>query len=273
MDLQQVADIFNGRAANYVTDEWHRRYAEQLVEVTPLREGDRVLDAGTGTGFAARAIARRVGPAGHVLGVDISPRMLEQARIVIDGAHLTNVDFLEADVSDLRDLATASFDAVVCSAGLLYMPVVKALREWHRLLDTDGVIAFSTMRAGSPLAGRVFRDCAKQFGLDMKDRSEPLGTEERCRQVLEETGFDRVQLISGRVDFEHVDYALAWDANFRAAGSEAARALSTEQQNMLRLQFLEAIQHAAQVNPDGVARADAIFAIARRPKERRPKEH
>jgi ubiquinone/menaquinone biosynthesis C-methylase UbiE len=56
----------------------HKRYAEQLV--APRRCGhDRV--AGTGTGFAAVAIAQRVGPDGHVLGVDISPRMLDQAQL------------------------------------------------------------------------------------------------------------------------------------------------------------------------------------------------
>jgi ubiquinone/menaquinone biosynthesis C-methylase UbiE len=54
--------------------------------------------------------------------------MLEQARIVIDGAGLGNIDCLEADVSDLRDLKTATFDAVVCSAGMLYMPVAKVAR-------------------------------------------------------------------------------------------------------------------------------------------------
>jgi ubiquinone/menaquinone biosynthesis C-methylase UbiE len=74
MDPHQIADIFNARAARYANDEWHRRYAEQLVDVTPLRTGDRVLDAGTGTGFAACAIARRVGPTGHVLGVATSQR-------------------------------------------------------------------------------------------------------------------------------------------------------------------------------------------------------
>jgi ubiquinone/menaquinone biosynthesis C-methylase UbiE len=263
MDPRDIANIFDGRAARYVHDEWHQRYAEQLVDVTPLRAGDRVLDAGTGTGFAARAIASRVGPTGRVLGVDISPRMLEQARLVIDSAGLTNVDFLEADVSHLPDLATESFDAVVCSAGLLYMPVAKVLPEWCRLLKPDGVIAFSTMRAGFPMPGRIFRECAKRFGLDVKDRSAPLGTEERCRQALEEAGFDRLQFISGRVDFDGVDLTLAWEANFRAAGPEAARALSADQQNALRQQYLEALQQAEQTDA-AASRVDAIFAIGRK---------
>lgn len=264
IDPHQVADIFNARAERYVNDDWHQRYAEQLVAVSPLRDGDRVLDAGTGTGFAACAIARRVGPKGHVLAVDISPRMLEQARIVIRAAQLGNVDCLEGDVSDLRDLADSTLDAVVCSAGLLYMPVAKALRQWRRLLKTDGVVAFSTMREGSPSAGRIFRDCAARFGLDVTDPSAALGTEDRCRNVLEEAGFDRLRVIPGRVDFESLDPTLAWEANFRAAGPAAARALSAERQNLLRREFIDALSQAMQVDFAASARADVIFAIGQR---------
>ena len=263
-DPQEVADIFNARAARYVNDDWHRRYAEQLVAVTPLRHGDRVLDAGTGPGFAACEIARRVGPTGHVLAVDISARMLEQARMVIGAAQLRNVDCLEADVSDLRSVADSSLDVVVCSAGLLYMPVAKSLREWHRLLKPEGVVAFSTMRAGSPSAGRLFRECAAKFGLDVKDRSEALGTEDRCRRVLEDAGFDRLRIVPGRVDFERLDPTLAWEANFRAAGHEAARALSAEHQDLLRQQFTEALTQAMHEDLAASARADVIFAIGQR---------
>lgn len=63
---------------------------------------------------------------------------------------MKNADWLEADVTDLRDLQGSTFDAVVCSAGLLSIPAAKCLDAWHRLLKTDGVMAFSTMRAGMP---------------------------------------------------------------------------------------------------------------------------
>jgi ubiquinone/menaquinone biosynthesis C-methylase UbiE len=264
-DPRQVAEIFDARAARYAHDDWHRRYAEQLVAATPLHEGDRVLDAGTGTGFAACAIARRVGPKGAVLGVDVSRNMLEQARIYAGAAQLQNIDWLEADVTDLRGCADETFDAVVCSAGLPYMPVARALAEWRRLLKKHGVVAFSAMRAGSPASGRIFRDCAARFGLDLADRMEQLGAEADCRDVLEQAGFDELRTIPGRVDFEHLDPILAWESNFRAAGHAAVRALSPELQEALRREFLDALNEAIQDDSAAATRADVIFAIGRRP--------
>jgi len=263
LDLDEVARIFDARADRYVHDDWHRRYAEELVAVTPLREGDCVLDAGTGTGFAAAAIARRVGPAGHVLAVDISPRMLDHARTVCARAQLHHVEYLQADATALPQLEPSTLDAVVCAAGLLYMPVARALREWHRLLKTDGVVAFSTMRAGSPSAGRIFRECAARFGLDLKDPSDALGTEDRGHHVLHEAGFDRVRVLPGRVDFASLDPTLAWEANWRGFGP-AVRTLSAEDQQLLRDQYMGALTQAMQADPAAAARAAVLFAIGHR---------
>jgi hypothetical protein len=127
-----------------------------------------------------------------------------------------------------------------------------------------GVVAFSTMRAGLPSAGRVFRECAARFRSDLKDPSEALGTEGRCRDVLEEAGFDRLRVIPGRVDFETLDPTLAWEANFRAAGHAAARRLSAEEQNALRQQFIDALRQAMHVDLAASSRADVIFPIGHR---------
>ena len=264
MNPHDVAEIFDARAERYSSDDWHRRYAEALVTAAPLRSGDRVLDAATGTGFAACAIARRVGPAGHVLGVDVSRGMLRQARRAIETEQLTNVELLEADVTDLCDLAASTFDAVVCAAGLLYMPVANALSAWHRLLKPDGVVAFSTMKAGSPSAGRIFRECAAKVGWQLRDPSEALGTREQCRAVLEETGFDRVHVSAGRVDFGAFEPTLAWEANFRAAERAAAHALSSQAQDALRHEYFRALEEAQRVDASEARRADVLFAVARR---------
>src|SRR5687768_3081899 len=112
MNPLEVAILFDARADRYAHDACHRQYAERLVSATPLRPGAIVLDAGTGTGFAARAVSRRVGASGRVLGVDVSAGMLARARTMIRDAALENVEVLEGDVTELSDVESGTFDAI-----------------------------------------------------------------------------------------------------------------------------------------------------------------
>jgi SAM-dependent methyltransferase len=113
-DRRGIAADFDIRSADYSKNQWHRAYAEGLIANSSLGLGDRVLDAGVGTGFAALAAAVRVGPRGRVVGVDVSSGMLQQARIAIEASGLGNIELLQADACDLRGLEDKSFDAVVC---------------------------------------------------------------------------------------------------------------------------------------------------------------
>lgn len=81
---------FDKRAATYNNNSWHIPYAERLVELAAPAPGMRILDAATETGFAAVAAARAAGPAGRVVGADISAGMLARARESIAAAGLTS---------------------------------------------------------------------------------------------------------------------------------------------------------------------------------------
>jgi hypothetical protein len=120
------------------------------------------------------------------------------------------------------------------------------------------------MRADSPSHGSIFRACAAKFGLVVKDRSEPLGSEDRCRAALETAGFDRIDVIAGHVPFGTLDTTLAWESNFRAAGRDAAQALSPHQREELRQQYVRALEQAIRDDPAGCSQADVLFAIGRR---------
>ena len=150
-----IAASFDARALQYNGNDWHRVSAERLVEFCSIRPGSTVLDAGTGTGFAAVAAARVVGPRGRVVAVDLSDGMLQVARRHVPAASEAPIEWVQGDATGLSSYQAASFNVVLCSAALLYMPVAQALAEWHRLLAAEGIVAFSSMRAGFPMAGRV----------------------------------------------------------------------------------------------------------------------
>jgi ubiquinone/menaquinone biosynthesis C-methylase UbiE len=110
VQLGDVVDRFDRRAPTYNRNDWHRRSAERLVELLQLERGDRLLDAGTGTGFAAIAAAST---GARVVGVDVSSGMLEQARRSMDGLGLGNVKLVQGDATTLPQYESGSFDVVI----------------------------------------------------------------------------------------------------------------------------------------------------------------
>ncbi|MFI9574985.1 class I SAM-dependent methyltransferase [Microbispora rosea] len=189
MDHTRMESYFDGRAAGYGQLSWHAGYAERLVELAGMTPGMRVLDAATGTGLAALAAARAVGPSGQVVGVDISARMLQEADRLLAASGLTNVSYVKADATALDGFDDDAFDVVLCCAGMLYLPASAAFAAWHRVLRPGGLVCFSAMRAGFPRAARVFRECATDFGLALTDPMAEVGTEESSRAAVAKAGF------------------------------------------------------------------------------------
>jgi SAM-dependent methyltransferase len=190
--------------------------------------------------------------------------MLSQARTAVDAAGAPGVELLQADATDLRLFSSSTFDAVICAAALLYMPVERALREWHRLLKSNGIVAFSTMRAGSPPAGRLFRECAEAFGVILEDPSRELGSEDRCRAALESAGFGHVTVIPEPIDLSVPDFALAWESNFWSAAYPAVRELSHADQGAFRVRYELALSRARVEDERSFARARVLYAFGRR---------
>ena len=132
---------------NAVLDRWYGEPTRRMLDLAGLRSGQRVLDIAAGAGEPAVSAAERVGPGGHVLATDISEGILELAQQIARERGLAQVETRAMDGENL-DLPDASFDAVVCRLGLMYMPhPVTALREWRRVLRPGGrvaVVVFST---------------------------------------------------------------------------------------------------------------------------------
>ena len=263
-DIREVAAAFDARANTYAGNDWHRRCAERLVALCQLQPGQCVMDAGTGTGFAALAAARVVGSDGRVCGVDISAGMLREARAAVRASGHAHIELVESDAVHLPQYGTGTFDAVTCAAGLLYMPVAEALREWYRLVKPGRLVAFSTMKAGSPPGGRIFRDCAATFGVSLPDPSEALGSVSACRRALEAAGFEVVDIVSETIEFSSQDLTLAWESNVRSTGHAEVQRLSAQEHGALKDAYLNALAREEQEHPGALGQADILYALGRR---------
>jgi len=151
-DHTHVQEFFTARAAG-----WDSRfpddgpaYAAAVTELG-LGEGDRVLDAGCGTGRALPPLRAAVGASGVVLGVDLTPAMLEAAR---HAGRDRDGRLLLADVAALP-LRPESVDAVFAAGLIAHLPhPADGLRELARVVRPGGTLALFHPIGRAALAAR-----------------------------------------------------------------------------------------------------------------------
>jgi len=135
-----------------------------MLQQLGLQPRHRVLEIGTGTGYNAALMAEIVGPAGHVVSVDVDGAIAERARVRLDEAGYRAVEVVHGDGA-LGHAASAPYDRVIVTVGAWDIP--PALREQLRtngrlviplsIRGPQRSIAFE--RAGARLVGRSMADC------------------------------------------------------------------------------------------------------------------
>ncbi|WP_030147351.1 MULTISPECIES: class I SAM-dependent methyltransferase [unclassified Streptomyces] len=151
-DPTRVQEFFTARAA-----DWDSRFPDDgpayaaAVADLGLRAGDRVLDAGCGTGRALPPLRAAVGPSGVVIGADLTPAMLRQA---VRAGRDRDGALLLTDVAALP-LRPGSLDAVFGAGLISHLPSpAENLRELARVVRPGGLLALFHPIGRAALAAR-----------------------------------------------------------------------------------------------------------------------
>jgi len=134
------------------------------IEHLKLQPGETVLDLGSGPGLDALLAAKQVGPTGRVIGVDMTPQMLERARATAARAGATHVEFREGRL-EAMPVEDASVDAVTSNCVINLVPDKAAVfREIARVLRPGGRVVVSDIVLERPLPEAVAKDVLAWVG-------------------------------------------------------------------------------------------------------------
>jgi len=108
------------------------------VAIGKIKEGDTVLDLGSGAGLDSFLASRRVGKSGKVIGVDMTPEMIDKARANAKKYGYKNVEFKLGDIEKLP-VRDSSVDVIISNCVINLAPnKVKVFREGYRVLRPGG---------------------------------------------------------------------------------------------------------------------------------------
>jgi SAM-dependent methyltransferase len=139
-----VAEGYRASLEPLIFEPW----ADELVRFAGVAPGEAVLDVAAGTGTVSRAAARATGGEGRVVASDISEDMLAQ---VIRDDEPAPIETVVCSATEL-DLASGTFDVVLCQQGLQFVPDrPAAAAEMRRVLRPGGRVAAAVWLAGVPL--------------------------------------------------------------------------------------------------------------------------
>ncbi|MDA2806860.1 class I SAM-dependent methyltransferase [Nocardiopsis suaedae] len=188
-----LAGLFDRSAPTYerVGVEHFADLGRRLVAHAGMSAGQRVLDAGCGTGAALVPAALAVGAEGEAVGVDLSPGMVARARAEVDRLGLSHARAVVGDAETVTGLdgvptAPGSFDTVLAGISLFFFPRPRAaVARYRELLRPGGRLAVSWWGPQDPRWEPVFAASA------------PYGTAGSSHRLPEDSPFRSVEALHG----------------------------------------------------------------------------
>jgi arsenite methyltransferase len=134
------------------------------VALASLKEGEVVLDLGSGAGLDMFVASKKVGDSGKVIGVDMTPAMIEKAKKNAEELGITNVEFRFGDIESMP-VEDDSADVVISNCVINLAPDKgKVFREAYRVLKPGGRIMVSDIVLSKPLPKEVIDEVITYTG-------------------------------------------------------------------------------------------------------------
>ncbi|MEE9494198.1 MAG: class I SAM-dependent methyltransferase [Gammaproteobacteria bacterium] len=261
--FNQVSTLYDCEATRFFTF-----CGERLVNVVKPEAGTKLLDVATGTGAVAVPMAQAIGPEGRVTGIDLSAGMLGKAEANIKKIGLNNIDLFEMDAENL-DFNDASFDSVVCSYGLFFMPdMLAALQEWRRVVRPAGKVVFTSFEttAFQPMMDGFLEKMAAT-GVDVptgRFGSHLIESVEHCRQLLQQAGLENINVHTAQLGYHLANEADWWTIVTNTAMRHLLEKIPADRQEQFRVEHLDFVK--SQMSTEGLwLDVDTRFAVGHRP--------
>ncbi len=159
------------------------------IVIASLKEGETVLDLGSGGGFDCFLARRKVGSTGLVIGVDMTPEMIKLSRANAIKSKYDNVQFRLGEIENLP-VEDSSIDVIISNCVInLSLEKEKVFKEAFRVLKNDGRLSISDVVATAELPEKIKQDLRMMSGCIA-------GAEyvENIKVMLKESGFIDIKL-------------------------------------------------------------------------------
>jgi ubiquinone/menaquinone biosynthesis C-methylase UbiE len=278
---KQIAEVFDKSAATYdhVGPRFFSHFGRRMVEVAQIPSGSKILDVATGRGAVLFPAAESIGTKGHVIGIDISEKMVQEtAKGLVQRKMMPYVEVHQMDAEQLQ-FPDESFDFVLCGFAIFFFPQLSlAMSEFRRVLKSNGRICITTFEQYFYQQWGWFFEIADTFlptepenhsDADIDSPAEPVfDTPEGLKAILDEAGFEDIQILTDSATFVYASeeefWSTLWSHGVRRTLERIEQEKDAEGLEKFKLQVFKKIGELKQT--DGYHQLfPVLFGLAKKP--------
>ena len=160
------------------------------IAIAALKEGEIVLDLGSGGGFDCFLARRQVGESGFVIGVDMTPEMIRLSRENAEKSGYSNIEFRLGEIEHLP-VADASVDVIISNCVInLSLEKEQVFKDAFRVLKHGGRLSITDIVATAELPENIKQDLSMMAGCISGAENT-----DKLKKMLENAGFSNIKML------------------------------------------------------------------------------